>query len=373
MDSAISGWLSGLADRCGPSLLGMYVTGSTAAGGFSPAVSDIDAIAVMRQPVSDEELAALELGLVGPPPGRGLDLEFFALAGLRRPDRQLPWRRWIRWDTDDGPAPQPLCGRSEFDWAPDLAMARDRGIVVTGPPPAAVFGPIPQRIVLRAVIDAVRVWASRDHFGAPASGILNACRAWLYWDQGRLGSKIDGAQWALPQVPDPDLLERALHYQRTGRPEPFDDPAVKGFIGEIYRRIQQPTATVDRIRDHDVVLRSGAVTLRPATERDWPLYEAWNSDPEVLWFAEGDDVTSRSAAEVRAITRGVSRDALCFIIEHDGRPVGDCWLQLMNLPRVLDRHPGLDCRRIDLTIGEKTLWGSGIGTRVIAMLTRHAL
>jgi RimJ/RimL family protein N-acetyltransferase len=42
----------------------------------------------------------------------------------------------------------------------------------------------------------------------------------------------------------------------------------------------------------------------------------------------------------------------------------------MNLGRVLSRYPGKDCRRIDLLIGEKNLWGQGYGTDTINALTR---
>ena len=69
------------------------------------------------------------------------------------------------------------------------------------------------------------------------------------------------------------------------------------------------------------------------------------------------------------IYRSVSQAAFVFIAELDGRPIGDGWLQKMNLPRVLDRYPtGQDLRRIDLEIGEKTLWGQGWGSRIIALL-----
>jgi RimJ/RimL family protein N-acetyltransferase len=44
----------------------------------------------------------------------------------------------------------------------------------------------------------------------------------------------------------------------------------------------------------------------------------------------------------------------------------------MNLERILQRYPDQDCRRIDLMIGEKTLWGKGLGTRTIRLLTRFA-
>ena len=105
------------------------------------------------------------------------------------------------------------------------------------------------------------------------------------------------------------------------------------------------------------------------TEEDWDLLLAWNNDPDVLYFAEGDEVTSRSLQDVQELYRHVSQGAFCFIIETDGRPVGECWLQEMNLGRILGRYVGHDCRRIDLMIGDKAWWGRGVGTTTIRLLT----
>ena len=120
---------------------------------------------------------------------------------------------------------------------------------------------------------------------------------------------------------------------------------------------------------YTITLRGDRVTLRPMTEADWPDLLRWNSDPEVLYYSEGDDVQSYSMEEVQDIYRTVSQSALCFIIEYQGRSIGDCWLQRMNLERVLREYPGFDLRRIDLMIGEKALWGQGLGTEVIRLLT----
>lgn len=124
------------------------------------------------------------------------------------------------------------------------------------------------------------------------------------------------------------------------------------------------------LKKHDVTLRGKGVVLRPMTEGDWDVLVRWNSDPEVLWFSEGDDVQSYSLDEVQGIYREVSQAAFCFIIEVGGLPIGDCWLQEMNLARVLSRYPDKDCRRIDLTIGQKRIWGQGYGTDTIRSLTK---
>ncbi len=111
------------------------------------------------------------------------------------------------------------------------------------------------------------------------------------------------------------------------------------------------------------------IKLRPMTEGDWGILSKWNNDPEVLYYSEGDDVTSRKLEEAQHIYRSVSQQAFCFIIELNEKPIGEGWLQQMNLKRILQRYPGLDCRRVDLTIGEKEYWGKRVGTETIRLLT----
>lgn len=127
---------------------------------------------------------------------------------------------------------------------------------------------------------------------------------------------------------------------------------------------------MDRIAEHDVVLSNEALRLRPMTEADWDILLEWNSDPEVLYFSEGGDVTSWTLQQIQDILRGVSQNAYVFIAELNGQPIGECWLQQMNITRVLEKHPRLDLRRIDLMIGRKELWGRGWGTKIIELLTR---
>jgi len=127
-----------------------------------------------------------------------------------------------------------------------------------------------------------------------------------------------------------------------------------------------------RLRTHEITLQGPRVTLRPLTEADWPVLHKWNSDPAVLYYSDGRDVSAYTLEQVQAIYRYVSQTAFCFLIELDTQPIGEGWLQQMNLERILQRYPELDCRRIDLLIGEKDLWGQGLGTETIRLLTALA-
>jgi aminoglycoside 6'-N-acetyltransferase len=130
------------------------------------------------------------------------------------------------------------------------------------------------------------------------------------------------------------------------------------------------------LKDHQVTLHGNGqyadrLRLRPLTEADWHLLHRWNNDPQVTYFSEEDTVASRSLEEVEQIYRTVSQKALCFIIELDGIPIGECWLQEMNLQHIRQKNPGLDCRRIDLMIGARQYWNRGAGTEVISSLTEY--
>jgi len=131
-------------------------------------------------------------------------------------------------------------------------------------------------------------------------------------------------------------------------------------------------SAIVKLREHQIVLQGDRVVLRPLTENDWNLLLRWNSDPEVLYFTEGNDVSSYTLDQIQGIYRDTSQTAFCFIIEVDDVPIGECWLQRMNLERILLKYPEMDCRRIDLMIGEKAFWGQGLGTKVIQLLSVFA-
>lgn len=126
----------------------------------------------------------------------------------------------------------------------------------------------------------------------------------------------------------------------------------------------------ETLKTHEYILANKDILLRPMSENDWDILLKWNSDAEVLYYCEGDEVDCYNLAQIQDIYRFVSLSALCFIIEYKGMPIGECWLQKMNLAYVIKKFPDYDSRRIDLMIGEKEFWCRGIGTEVLRMLVR---
>lgn len=119
---------------------------------------------------------------------------------------------------------------------------------------------------------------------------------------------------------------------------------------------------------HDVTLHGGAVTLRPMTEVDWDILLKWNNDPIVMELADANPFEETSLKDLQLIYRWISTHAFCFIMEVADKAIGECWLQRMNLQRIVAEFPDQDLRRIDLMIGEKELWGRGYGTETIRLL-----
>ncbi len=125
-----------------------------------------------------------------------------------------------------------------------------------------------------------------------------------------------------------------------------------------------------RLWEHSIQLQGARVVLRPMTEDDWELLLVWNNDPDVLYWADDNDVPAYDLPTVQSIYRSVSQNATCFMIEYEGQPIGEGWLQRMNLPRILAKYPTQACYRIDLMIGVKAFWGQGLGTDTIRTITR---
>ncbi len=131
------------------------------------------------------------------------------------------------------------------------------------------------------------------------------------------------------------------------------------------------------INQHNITLHGGndqyEILLRPLTDEDLPYLYKWNSDPEVLYWTEGEDIESYPPEVVHQIYGGISQNNLCFAVEVNGEIIGECWLQKMNLPNVKAMYDdSTDVRRIDMLIGEKSFWNKGIGTLFIGMLVKYA-
>jgi aminoglycoside 6'-N-acetyltransferase len=128
----------------------------------------------------------------------------------------------------------------------------------------------------------------------------------------------------------------------------------------------------------DQVLREGDLEIRRLrNERpDLELMARWLSDERILEFYGGRDDPLDLDGVIEHYVRRAGPDALTVgcIIELEDRPIGYvqfyAWVNWPEEVRAMGVEPD-DAWGIDLFIGETDVWGRGIGTRVVDVVSRH--
>jgi hypothetical protein len=196
-----------LARVLGPALVGVYLHGSAALGGWSAERSDVDLLGVVATSLDRRAKQVVSARLNHPslvcPAEAGLEMSLVTAAVAADPPRRPPFELHVT----TGPSPQThLGGPAAAD--PDLllhfAVCRRAGLAVAGPAPVEVFTEPPRAWLLERAAAELR-WATRH--GTFAYRVLTACRAWRYLEDDVLGSKVDGGRWARARLADPALEE----------------------------------------------------------------------------------------------------------------------------------------------------------------------
>jgi hypothetical protein len=239
---------AGLTRVLGPALVGLYLHGSAAMGGWSAEHSDVDLLGVVARPLDRRAKRVISArlhhpSLVGPAPA-GLALSLVTAAVAADPPRRPPFELHV----STGPSPQThLGGPAAAD--PDLllhfAVCRRAGITVAGPDPVEVFAEPPRSWLLERAAAELR-WAVRH--GTFTYRVLTACRAWRYLEDDVLGAKVDSARWARLRLADAgssgaaDLVDEAVAAQLGLAPMPVA-PADRRRARELV------TGVLDRFRE----------------------------------------------------------------------------------------------------------------------------
>lgn len=119
------------------------------------------------------------------------------------------------------------------------------------------------------------------------------------------------------------------------------------------------------------MLKSERVTLRGMRRDDLLRLWEFNNDPEVEIAGGGDPPIPQSLerleAEFDENAKKGGRDGTFFIIEADGRVIGQCALF------GFDDFRGVAHRcELGITIGDKEYWGKGYGREAISLLVDYA-
>jgi len=193
---------AGLTGVLGPALIGVYLHGSGALGGWSPERSDVDLLGVVARPLERRAKKVISARVNHPslacPAPAGLELSLVTAAVAADPPKRPPFELHL----STGPSPQTHLGGPDAT-DPDLllhfAVCRRAGVAVAGPDPVGVFAEPPRAWLLERAAAELR-WAVRH--GTFAYRVLTACRAWRYLEDDVLGSKVESGRWARIRLAD---------------------------------------------------------------------------------------------------------------------------------------------------------------------------
>ena len=250
---------AGLTGVRGPALIGVYLHGSGALGGWSPERSDVDLLGVVARPLERRAKKVISARVNHPslacPAPAGLELSLVTAAVAADPPKRPPFELHL----STGPSPQTHLGGPDAT-DPDLllhfAVCRRAGVAVAGPDPVGVFAEPPRAWLLERAAAELR-WAVRH--GTFAYRVLTACRAWRYLEDDVLGSKVESGRWARIRLADarsprgatsapPDLpgtaalVDAAVAAQTGLAPMPgaaADLAAADGFVAAVLERFQK--------------------------------------------------------------------------------------------------------------------------------------
>jgi streptomycin 3"-adenylyltransferase len=237
------------AEAClGPALVGVYLHGSAALGGWLAHVSDLDILVVTDGPATRGSLVPFgeEIsGLARSGPASGIELSVIDRELARDP--RAPWNYLLHLAVPCDPRSSPRVvfddGAGDPDLLMHIAVTRAAGVAVRGPDAADLFGD-PARHSVLAYLASELEWALGQ---APETyAVLNACRALAYLEDGLIVSKVAGGASGIARLPQHQaLIARALEEQRCGLPS-RDAGAearalVTAVVGELRTAADEPT------------------------------------------------------------------------------------------------------------------------------------
>jgi hypothetical protein len=218
----------------GDDLAAVYLVGSGALGDWVPGRSDIDVMAVCDRPLEDgarERVVKPLLHAALPCPARALELVVYSQDALQAPSRALGFE--VNLNTGSGIADHVSFdpGAEPAHWfLLDVAAARHHGRVISGPPPRALIGTVPEGDLRAALIESLH-WHG-EHEATSANAVLNACRSWRYVAEGTWSTKPQAGSWAIAQGADPALVGDALALH-AGAEGGLDAAAVSAFLAKV--------------------------------------------------------------------------------------------------------------------------------------------
>src|SRR5271165_4247143 len=217
INTVLTEWAEGLKRLLGNKIVGLYLSGSLSYGDFVPERSDIDLEAVVRSPLTKEELTSIEQlhrQIEGRFPQWADRIECSYVPLELMPDLTPPAtpRPWWGFGTLYAETP------AGNEWIINHYLLSKHGIPLEGPDFNQLVSPIDIHAVRQASARALfqewvpkiddSVWLSNSHYQSYL--VLNLCRILHTVIHGQAGSKKAAGRWVKGTYPQwKDLIEGA--------------------------------------------------------------------------------------------------------------------------------------------------------------------
>ena len=186
-------------------LVGIYVHGSIAFGCFSWDRSDIDFLAVINAPISQQKKLQLLQALISlsdKAPQKGFEMSLVLKKHCKTFTYPTPYE--LHFSNDHSENLLSLCN-DDPKYDPDLAahftVMKQLGLVFYGEPIARVFGAVPREDYFDSICKDMET-ATEKVLDQPVYTILNLCRVYGYRKDNLILSKAEGGLWGLENLPE---------------------------------------------------------------------------------------------------------------------------------------------------------------------------
>lgn len=239
-----------IAKIVGDEAIGVYLHGSLAMGGFNPAHSDIDLIAVTDEALTGKAKRALvQLFLTHSSQPYPIEISFLNQAQLQTWQHPSPYdfhfsEHWRARYEEVGEEPEFYVQEEiETDWdlAAHLTIMHKFGICIRGKPIQDTFPIIPKADYVSAILVDYKECLETIHV-KPVYGILNGLRVYWYLKEGNISSKKEAGDWgarALPEEVRPIVQQAAYAYATQKDGVDFAENDIFEFRTYVQKRIEE--------------------------------------------------------------------------------------------------------------------------------------
>lgn len=227
-------------------LVGIYLYGSLAMGGFNPDSSDADILLVVKDELTKDnktKIIQAMLSLSEKATGGGFELTIIKVDTLKNFKYPTPRELYFTTDKKD----IFLNKKIDFDkketdegLAINLAIVKKRGVCVCGVPISKIFPEINRKDIYKSLIwdfdwsyNNVMNGQSAGKCWVPSYAVLNSCRLIAYVKNKLITSKIEGGRWGIKNFPKEyiPIIRTALNeYRKSSKANQVDAVLLKKFL-----------------------------------------------------------------------------------------------------------------------------------------------